>query len=561
MLMSLQIENIAVIEKADIDFDAGFNVLTGETGAGKSIIIDAINAALGERVNREIIRSGSNQADVTAIFSDISRSITDSLQEMGIETEEDGTLLIRRSITAEGKGVCRINGRQVTVSMLREIGRRLVNIHGQHENQALLSAEKHVEYLDRLGGLLPLRAEYETAYRSMCDIRSRLKDADMDEAMKARRLDLLRYQIDEIEAAQLQPGEAEMLMAERKMFRNAEKIADSLLLARTLLSGGEESAGSLAALSEAASALQDAGRYMEDARRIADLVENVLCDLEECAGELRDMTEHLEFDPGELDRIEMRLDTIHRLTAKYGADEQEVLAFLEEARQELDAIETSDKLVARLSRQLSEAERSTREKANRLTQARRRAAARFSREVMEQLAFLDMPGVRLEVSIVEAPFSSTGADRVEFCISTNPGEPVKPIVKIASGGELSRIMLAIKSVMADADDIDTLIFDEIDTGISGRAAQKVGVKLRETAGGSIGRRRQVLCVTHLAQIAAQAHNHLLIEKTVRGDRTFTRIESLDREGREKELARIISGEVTQANLQAAREMLDRVVES
>ena len=445
--------------------------------------------------------------------------------------------------------------------MLREIGRRLVNIHGQHENQALLSAEKHVNYLDRLGGLLPLRAEYETAYRSLCDIRSRLKDADMDEEMKARRLDLLRYQIDEIETAQLQPGEAEALTAERKMFRNAEKIADSLLLARTLLYGGEESAGSLTGLSAAAAALQDAGRYVEDAQRIADLVANALCDLEECAGELRDITERLEFDPGELDRIELRLDTIHRLTAKYGANEEDVLAFLEKARQELEAIETSDELVLRLKRQLREAERSTQEKADRLTRARRTAAARFSREVMEQLAFLDMPGVRLEVAIAQVPFSSVGADRVEFCISTNPGEPVKPIAKIASGGELSRIMLAIKSVMADADDIDTLIFDEIDTGISGRAAQKVGIKLRETAGGSVGRSRQVLCVTHLAQIAAQAHNHLLIEKTVRGDRTFTRVESLDRAGREKELARIISGEVTQTNLQAAREMLDRVEKS
>lgn len=551
MLSSLHIENIAVIERADIAFEPGLNVLTGETGAGKSIVIDAINAVLGERIRRDLVRTGSAQAHVSAVFINISEAALKKLGEMGFEPDEDGALLIQRSISAEGKGICRIGGRPATVSVLRDIGRLLVNIHGQHENQALLAPEKHVEYLDRLGGLLPVRAEYEKAYRRYCDIRHKLKSADMDEELKARRMDLLRFQIHEIEEAHLRPGEQNELLAQRTMVRNAGHIADALHTARMALSGDEETGGALAALSEAAEAISDAGRYMEELQALAARLDSVLVDAEECAGELRDAAGQLDFDAADLDELEARLDTLRRLLTKYGGTEEAALAFLEQARQELDTIEMSDVLAARLRAELEDAKEDTIAAAGRLTAARREAAARFTRDVGEQLAFLDMPGVTLEVSMEQTALTASGGDKVEFRISANPGEPAKPISRIASGGELSRIMLAIKAVMAEADDIDTLIFDEVDTGISGRAALKVGLKLRETAA-----MRQILCVTHLAQIAAQAHHHLLISKAVREGRTFTDVRPLDEKARELELARIIGGEATEAARVAAREMLD-----
>ena len=553
MLVSLHIENIAVIEKAGIEFDSGFNVLTGETGAGKSIVIDSINAVLGERVNRDLVRTGSEQANVTAVFAEMSSSVTQSLIELGYEPDEDGMLLIQRTISAEGKGNCRINGVPVTVAILRTIGRMLVNIHGQHENQALLSPERHVEYLDRLGGLLPLKEKYEVAYQRMCTIRSELKKADMDETLKSRRLDMLNYQIEEIEAVDLKIGEEEALLAQRTFYRNAEKITDSLMRARLALSGDEESDGALVALSQAASALEDAGRYMEDVAQLASRVAGLQYDLEECASDLREYTSRLDFDADELEETEARLDKIHRLTTKYGATTEEIRQFLENARRELDQIESSDALVIRLKAELLQAQEQAELFAAELSQARRAAAVNFSQSVIEQLSFLDMSGVSLEVSVEDAPLSADGGDKVEFLISANPGEPAKPIARIASGGELSRIMLAIKTVLAGVDDIDTLIFDEIDTGISGRAAQKVGIKLRETA-----KQRQVLCVTHLAQIAAQAHSQLLISKSIRNDRTYTDVVRLDASGREKELARIIGGEVTPATIEAAREMLEKV---
>ena len=562
MLWSLHIENIAVIEKADITFDAGFNVLTGETGAGKSIVIDSINAVLGERVSRDLVRAGSGQAAVSAVFSDLSAAAEDKLRELGFETDEDGMLLIQRTISAEGKGGCRINGRPATVSMLRECGRLLVNIHGQHENQALLAPEKHVEYLDRLGGLLPLRAEYRSAYDGWQHLRRQLDAVQMDEDQKLRRLDLLRDQVAEIEAAELVPGESAQLQERRTFFRNVEKIAQGLYAARALLQGDEDAdgvlTGVLTGVERAVSQVQDAGRYMDEAAKLGERMENLQYDLEACAEEVRALTEQLEFDPQELEQVEARLDVIRRLTAKYGPEEEDVLAFCENARQELEQIETADETAARLRMQLEKAEEAVGAAAQRLTAARRKAAEIFTRDVLEQLRFLDMPGVRLQVQILPAPLTTAGGDHVEFLIAANPGEEPKSIARIASGGELSRIMLALKSVMADADDIDTLVYDEIDVGISGRAAWKVGIKLRETAQGTKSVRRQVLCVTHLAQIAAQAHHHLLIEKSVHDGRTFTAVRGLDRAGREDELARIIGGEVTAASREAAREMLDRV---
>lgn len=559
MLQSLYIENIAVIERADIAFDAGLNILTGETGAGKSIVIDAINAVLGERVSRDIVRTGSSEARVTALFSDLSPAAADALREWDIEPDEDGCLLIQRTISAGGKGTCRIGGRPVTVSILRDVGRRLVNIHGQHENQALLSPERHVTYLDRLGGHAPLLEAYREAYDRLCSLRRELDEADMDDAMKARRIDLLRYQIEEIEAAELTAGEEEELEASRRFYRHAEAVAEGLAAAKEALSGDEDTLGALSRLEGAASSLSGAGRYMETAAGLSKRVETALYELEDCADELRDLLSRLEFDPAELDRVEARLDLIRRLVSKYGPGIPDVLAYAEQARRELDDIENADERQERLRHALAGAERAAAEAAARLTGAREKTAERFSKSVMEQLAFLDMPHVTMKVSIVPAPLSSSGADQVEFLMSANPGEPPRSIARIASGGELSRVMLAIKSVLADADDIDTLVFDEIDTGISGRAAWKVGVKLRETARGSDeSRSRQVLCVTHLAQIAAQAHHHLLIAKSVRDGRTYTDVRPLDEDGRVEELARIIGGEDTPASREAAREMRGRV---
>ena len=559
MLQSLYIENIAVIERADIAFDAGLNILTGETGAGKSIVIDAINAVLGERVSRDIVRTGSSEARVTALFSDLSPAAADALREWDIEPDEDGCLLIQRTISAGGKGTCRIGGRPVTVSILRDVGRRLVNIHGQHENQALLSPERHVTYLDRLGGHAPLLEAYREAYDRLCSLRRELDEADMDDAMKARRIDLLRYQIEEIEAAELTAGDEEELEASRRFYRHAEAVAEGLAAAKEALSGDEDTLGALSRLEGAASSLSGAGRYMETAAGLSKRVETALYELEDCADELRDLLSRLEFDPAELDRVEARLDLIRRLVSKYGPGIPDVLAYAEQARRELDDIENADERQERLRHALAGAERAAAEAAARLTGARKKTAERFSKSVMEQLAFLDMPHVTMEVFIVPAPLSSSGADQVEFLMSANPGEPPRSIARIASGGELSRVMLAIKSVLADADDIDTLVFDEIDTGISGRAAWKVGVKLRETARGSDeSRSRQVLCVTHLAQIAAQAHHHLLIAKSVRDGRTYTDVRPLDEDGRVEELARIIGGEDTPASREAAREMRGRV---
>ena len=361
MLVSLQIENIAVIEKAAIAFDAGFNALTGETGAGKSIVIDAINAVLGERISRDLVRTGSRSAGVSALFTDLSAGAAAALEELGYPPDEEGALLVQRTISADGKGTCRINGQLATVSILRSVGRLLVNIHGQHENQALLSPERHVEYLDRLGGLLPLLEEYRAAYRTMCGVRSRLEAADMDEAEKARRLDMLRFQTGEIEAAALQAGEEEALTAQRTLYRNAEKIAGAVIGARAALSGDEETEGALSGVSRAASAVRDAARYMEGAGELAQRMETALYELEECAGELRDYAQRLDFDPSELDETESRLEAIHRLKMKYGGTVEEILTYYERAQQELEAIETSDLLLSRLTKELEAAEAAARQ--------------------------------------------------------------------------------------------------------------------------------------------------------------------------------------------------------
>ncbi len=555
MLSSLHIENIAVIERADITFDSGFNVLSGETGAGKSMIIDSLGAVLGERVRRDIVRTGAPGALVSALFTDLSAPLTAALREEGCEPDEEGALLLERRLTADGKASARINGRPVTVAMLRAVGRRLVNIHGQHENQALLNVETHLDFLDRLGGLVPQREAYHALYREYRDTKAKLDALDIDETQKARRMDLLRYQIDEIEAAALREGEEDELRARRDMFRNAERIARSLGQAHELLYGDDESAGALSEVAQAASALGDAGRYMEDAAALSERVQALQYELDACGDELRAMTDSLDFDERERDEVETRYELVRRLLSKYGATTGEVLAFLETCRAEYDAMESSDEEKARLTAACESAYRRAAEAAAALTAARQAAAKIFEEAVGEQLAFLDMPRVKLSVAIEAGELSATGADRVEFLLCANAGEPPRPLARIASGGEMSRVMLALQTVLADVDDMETLIFDEIDTGVSGRAALKVGQKLHETAAGRSGtRRRQVLCVTHLAQIAAQADHHLLIEKSVRDGRTYTVVTPLDEAGRERELARIIGGEVTDAGIEAAREL-------
>lgn len=556
MLDCLYIENIAVIERAEISFHSGFNVLTGETGAGKSIIIDAINAILGERTSRDLVRTGSDTARVTALFSSLSVWAQQELTALGFPPDEDGNVLITRTIAAEGKSGCTVNGRPATAALLREMGKVLIDLHGQHENQRLFSADHHLTYLDRFGALDEEREAYTALYREWTRVRRELSNADVDEQEKARRLDILQYQIAEIEAADLHVGEEDELQEKRALYRNAEKVAGQILKAKALLFGDEEQDGALSLAGQAATAAGGAARYLAQAEAPATRLQEALYELQDAAEELEKTADLLDFDPRERDEAEERWEVIRRLTGKYGASVADVLAFLDSAREQVRAIEFSDELTKRLTEReralFAEVERAT----SALTAHRRETAARFAAAVKEQLTFLDMPNVSLVIDCREAEYGVSGADHVEFLMSANVGEPPKPITRIASGGELSRIMLAIKAVLADADEIDTLIFDEIDTGISGRAAAKVGDRLRLTANTTVkGRHRQVLCVTHLAQIAAQAQHHFLIEKSVRDGRTYTDVIPLSDEGREREVARIIGGTVTEATLQAAKEML------
>ena len=556
MLDCLYIENIAVIERAEISFHSGFNVLTGETGAGKSIIIDAINAILGERTSRDLVRTGSDSARVTALFSSLSAWAEQELTALGFPPDEDGNVLITRTIAAEGKSSCTVNGRPATAALLREMGKVLIDLHGQHENQRLFSADHHLAYLDRFGALDDEREAYTALYREWMRVKRELENADVDEQEKARRLDILQYQIAEIEAADLHVGEEDELQEKRTLYRNAEKVAGQILKAKALLFGDEDSDGALSLAQQAAAAAGGAARYLAQAEAPSVRLQEALYELQDAAEELEKTADLLDFDPRERDEAEERWEVIRRLTGKYGATVADVLAFLDSAREQVRAIEFSDEL----TKQLTERERTLFAEVERaaaaLTAHRRETAARFAAAVKEQLTFLDMPNVSLVIDCRDAQYGASGADHVEFLMSANVGEPPKPITRIASGGELSRIMLAIKAVLADADEIDTLIFDEIDTGISGRAAAKVGDRLRLTANTTVaGRHRQVLCVTHLAQIAAQAQHHFLIEKSVRDGRTYTDVIPLTDEGREREVARIIGGAVSEATLNAAREML------
>ena len=551
MLAQLFIRNIAVIEKASIDLEKGFTVLTGETGAGKSIIIDAIHAVLGERTSKELVRTGTDSASVSALFTGLDEDTLSLVDQLSLPREEDGSLLIQRDIRLEGRSTCKINGAPATVSMLKQLGPRLVTIHGQHESYELLSPEVHMEYLDSFAGLESLLAEYQAAYRTLRETQRQLEALQTDEGEKARLSDLLHYQIDEIEAANVRVGEREELEAQRELIRNSEKIASALELLRGLLSGDEESEGLLAGISQAAAQAGRVAAYLPELAEASQKLQEAGYLLEDVDAILHGTA--VDFDPALQESIEERLDLLYKLGLKYGGSEEKILEYLEDCRIRLYQIEFSDEERERLEAQYETQKTAAIALAKGLSEQRKAASKQFISQVKGELAFLNMPGIAFETEIQRVPLYHMGCDKLQFLVSANKGEPPKPMSKIASGGELSRIMLAIKTVLSGKDKVDTLIFDEVDTGISGAAANKVGQKLKQ-----VSQNRQVLCITHLAQIAALADHHFLISKHVEGERTYTQVQGLDFEGRKREVARIIGGDqVTDLQLEMAGEMLKK----
>ena len=552
MLSLLHIENIAVISQADITFDQGFNVLTGETGAGKSIVIDSIGAIMGERTSRDLIRTGAKSARVSALFRDL--PALPWFEEQGMGPDENGELLIERSIQADGKNACRVNGRPLLVTQLRELGQQLVNVHGQHDGQQLLDEECHLGYLDSFGGTQDVLEAFSTAYAQVRELRRERDKLQMDDGEKARRMDTLTYQIEELEKAELREGEDEELSQRREVLRNAERLTDAVDGAWQALTGGEDGEGAVSLLMEAGDRLAQGGRYSEGLRELSEKAEQLRCDADDLAELVRDLRGTLDFYPGELDEIEERLDRLYRLKKKYGGTVEEMLAYLERCREELDAIQFSEDRLNRLDKELEKALVQAGEVGKELSARRHTAAEELAKRIQSELTQLDMPKVRFQVEFApkDAPdgMDATGMDTVRFLMSANVGEALKPINKIASGGELSRIMLALKNVLAETEQVSTLIFDEVDTGVCGRAAVKVARKLFEVSKG-----RQVLCVTHLPQIAAMGDVHFSVEKGEADGRTFTRVERLDRPRRREELARLSGGQATAVMLEGAEELL------
>jgi len=547
MLSLLHIENIAVIECSDISFDKGFNILTGETGAGKSIVIDAISAILGERAYRDMIRTGASKASVRAVFTDV--PALSWFEENGVEYDPE--VVVQREIYLDGKNVCRVNGTLVTVSILRKLGIQLINIHGQHDSAALFDEENHLQFLDAFAADDPLRQEYGMTYETVSQLRREIDRMSMDESEKLRRMEMLRYQIEEIEKAQLQPGEDDALEERRKLLQNAEKISDGMDVAVECLYGGDDTDGAASLLAQAERELSKLSRYTDAFSSIQERVTDLMYQVQDVAEEVRDARNELSYSTGELDSIESRLDVIHRLRRKYGASCADILEYLENAKRELDEIEFADDHLERLKGKLKKAEQAAWDAAYKLREKRKDAGAELAKRILSELAQLDMPKVQFACQFTETELTPNGADAVAFYMSANVGEALKPMSKVASGGELARIMLAMKNVLAEQDQVATLIFDEVDTGVSGRAAQKVAEKLR-----SVAATKQVLCVTHLPQLAALATTHLLIAKEERQGRTYTTVTPLDREGRKRELARIIGGaNITETTLKSAEEML------
>lgn len=549
MLSNLQIENIAVIKSASIDFENGFNVMTGETGAGKSIVIDSLNAILGERTSRELIRSGADSASVCAEFQNVGDNVKNELEKLGIE--KDDTLIVSRKLTPDGKNVCRINGMPATVSMLKALGVQLVNIHGQLDNQSLLSPETHCSFIDKLAGSGRELNEFKELYSLYIKKENELKSLNTDVNEKNRRLDILNYQIEEIQKADIRPGEKDELTEKLGFLRNAEKVLDLLHTAYAALNGDGEMPGAADIAADAASKLLSAADYSSDFTETANGVNDAAMNLSAYTEELRDKIYSLDYDPNETERAEERLDVIYRLSQKYGDSEEDILAYLENAEKERAALSFSDERAEQLRAETEKAYNEALAAAKKLSEIRIEAGKKFSADVERELAFLDMPSVKFIVNDSVGKLYENGIDNIEFLLSANAGEEPKPLSKIASGGELSRIMLAIKCVLSELDDIDTLIFDEIDSGVSGRAALKIAAKMKE-----LSKTHQVICVTHLAQIAAFADEHKLISKEEKDGRTYTCIASLDYNGRKYELARIMGGlTVTQSILNSAEELL------
>ena len=553
MLKYLHIENIAVIEKSDIDLSGGFNCLTGETGAGKSIVIDSINAVMGERTSKELIRSGCEFAEVSAVFGDVNITALKQLEENGITPDEDGNIIISRKLSLNGKGIIKINGQPITAAILREISKNLINIHGQHDNQALLNPDNHCGFIDAVAEDEKNISDYYAEFKKLNEIRRELESLEIDEDEKLRKIDLLKYQINELKSANIKIGEIGELNSRLVVVKNYEKNMSKLNEAYFALRGDEGSEGACSLTQSARKALS----VLEDKvlQKSAEELGNAIEILETVCADIIDFSDNMALGSLNANEINERLDLLHKLMLKYGDNEEKMLDFLEEAEKELENIEFSDKRIDELSILLDKSTEKLIKLADKLTEIRKKAAAKFEKQVCEILKYLNMPNVRFSVNIDKGKYTKRGCDTVEFLISANAGEDMKSLHKIASGGELSRVMLAIKSVLSDKDTVDTLIFDEIDSGISGYAAGKVANQLREVA-----QNRQVICVTHLAQIAAVCDNHLLIEKKTKNNRTFTEVKSLDYDDRIEEIARIMSGAQMTENLyNSAKELLERKV--
>lgn len=550
MLELLHIENIAVIEQADISFQPGFNVLTGETGAGKSIVIDAISAILGQRAYRDTIRTGSDAAKISAVFRGVPEYAW--FGENGIPYSDE--LLIQRELWADGKNICRVNGAPVTVTMLRGLGRQLIQIHGQHDSAQLFDEENHLKILDAFAGHDDLLTAYRETYLDMDGLRRKIRSLTMDEAEKARRIETLEFQIQEIQRAELQPDEDETLEAQRNVLRSGEKLMRSMTTAAEALYGGEDSDGAASLIAQAAASLAQVADVSEELENLHQLVESLSYSVQDAAEQVRDLRDGFDFSPERLERIESRLDEIHRLRRKYGNTCREILSYQEKCQKELETITSAEDTIAQLRRVLTEKKLATRKLADQLSDSRKQAAENFGQRLIQELRQLDMPRVQFQCQLTPLPhLNETGGDTCRFLMSANIGEDLRQMNRVASGGELARIMLAMKNVMSEKDQVPTMIFDEVDTGVSGRAAQKVAEKLHAV---SIG--KQVLCVTHLPQIAAMADTHFLISKTEQQGRTYTHVTPLDLTGRRAELARLIGGaRITENTLKSAEEMLRR----
>lgn len=549
MLSSLQIENVAVIQKANVHFEKGLNVLTGETGAGKSILIDSINAILGNRASKDLVRTGAAKAVIRAAFEDVPPAVLDSLEKAGYERSE--ALLLSREITAEGKSTCRINGMPATAAVLRELCGGLININGQHDSVGLLNPARHEGILDAYAQNSAEYQAYYAIYRELVGVKKTLDAMITDEGEKQRRIDLLSYQVQEIDDAALTAGEEQTLESRRKVLANASTIRDRIAQCYALLSGGDEAPGAVDLLGEASNAVDAAAQLDGELSAGAGQLLDLYYTAKDVAADLIGRLDAYDTNDAELDEIEQRIDLIYKLRRKYGDTVEDILAFGERARQELEMIQSSQERVEHLQKEQRRLYTLAWEKAELLTQTRLKAFEELNKRISDTLDFLNMPGVRMTLRHTRGPLASHGQDSIEFYISTNPGEAPKPLAKIASGGELSRITLAIKNAMADKDAVPTVIYDEIDSGVSGKAASRIGEVLRQSAEG-----HQILCITHTAQIAALADCHLLIQKNITNERTYTEIHPLDENGRVEALARLISGDhVTELSLANAREML------